>query len=224
MNHILIIENNVKESHIDTIREFFENYRLAKIADIEYNSDSLSAVVNLDYWYDSGSARNLYERIQDYGVANIVYDDPLYFTVKFYENQHEKVDIPYQELDDVEEDVDNVKHDVEDDVDDVDSVKADVEDDVDDRDEYIARENSLYEYLEDDVIENSSNIEKMFRMIEELQLQISSSNKNLDKINRRVKNIRRTTSYLSKNSVMKPVTKRSVWKSRLRPRVCPYQH
>lgn len=211
MNHNLIIENNVQESHIDTIREFFENYRLAKIANIEYNSDSLSAIVNLDYWYESGSARNLYERIQDYGVANIVYDDPLYFTVKFYENQHEKVDNPYQELrDDGEEDVYNVKED------------QDFNDDVDDRDEYIARENSLCEYLEDDVIENSSNIEKMFKMIEDLQLQISSLNKNLHQINRRVKNIRRTTSYLSKNSVMKPVTKRSVWKSRLRPR--PYQH
>ena len=208
MNNILIFENNVQETHIDTIREFFENYHLAKIADIEYNSDSLSAIVNLDYWYESGSARNLYERIQDYGVANIVYDDPRYFTVKFYENQQEKVDKC------------NVKHDeelVQDDVNDVDVV-----DDVDDRDEYIARENSLYEYLEDDVIENSSNIEKMFRMIEELQLQNSSLKKNFDQINRRVKNIRRTTSSLSKNSVMKPVTKRSVWKSRLRPRPRPY--
>ena len=206
MNHVLIIENNVQESDVNTIREFFENYQLAKIADIEYNSDTLSAVINLDYWYKTTSALNLYERIQDYGVANIVYDDPLYFTVKFYDDQDNKLDEYYEEQ--PQEDLDKNQH-----QDDQYS-----EDSVDDRDEYIARENSVYDYLEDDVIENSSNIEKMFRMIEELQLQISSSNKNLSLLNRRIKNIRRTTSYLSKNSVMKPVTKRSVWKSRLRPR------
>lgn len=206
MNHVLIIENNVQESDVNTIREFFENYQLAKIADIEYNSDTLSAVINLDYWYKTRSALNLYESIQDYGMTNIVYDDPLYFTVKFYENQDNKLDEYYEEqpIEDIDKDQYN-----EDQYD---------EDSVDDRDEYIAQENSVYDYLEDDVIENSSNIEKMFRMIEELQLQISTSNKNLTLLNRRVKNIRRTTSYLSKNSVMKTVTKRSVWKSRLRPR------
>jgi len=206
MNHVLIIENNVQESDVNTIREFFENYQLAKIADIEYNSDTLSAVINLDYWYKTRSALNLYESIQDYGMANIVYDDPLYFTVKFYENQDNKLDEYYEEQPIEYLDKDQYDEDQYD------------EDSVDDRDEYIAQENSVYDYLEDDVIENSSNIEKMFRMIEELQLQISTSNKNLTLLNRRVKNIRRTTSYLSKNSVMKTVTKRSVWKSRLRPR------
>lgn len=221
MNHVLIIENNVQESDLNTIREFFENYQLAKITDIEYNSDSQSALVNLDYWYETGSAKNLYERIQDYGVANIVYDDPLYFTVKFYADQDNKLDEHYEEQDKHQEQGkhyrvdDDVVNDVDDDVVDLDQYS---EDSVDDRDEYIARENSVYEYLEDDVIENSSNIEKMFRIIEEIQLQISTSNKNLSLLNRRIKNIRRTTRYLSKNSVMKPVTKRSVWKSRLRPR------
>ena len=168
-------------------------------------------MINLDYWYKTRSALNLYERIQDYGVANIVYDDPLYFTVKFYDDKDKKLNEYYEEQpleDQHQEDLDKNQH------------QEDLysEDSVDDRDEYIARENSVYDYLEDDVIENSSNIEKMFRMIEELQLQISSSNKNLTLLNRRIKNIRRTTSYLSKNSVMKPVTKHSVWKSRLRPR------
>ena len=218
MNHVLIIENNVQESDINTIREFFENYQLAKISDIEYNSDTLSAVINLDYWYKTRSALNLYERIQDYGVANIVYDDPQYFTVKFYDDQYDKMDKYNHDQDKLEQhpikdnEVDNS------DQEDEDEDEHEYEDEVDDRDEYIARENSVYDYLEDDVIENSSNIEKMFRMIEELQLQISTSNKNLTLLNRRVKNIRRTTSYLSKNSVMKPVTKRSIWKSRLRPR------
>lgn len=214
MNRVLIIENNVQESDLNTIREFFENYQLAKIADIEYNGESLTAIVYLDYWYETGSARNLYERIQDYGVANIVYDDPLYFTVKFYADQDNKLDQHYEEQHQDRLDEKQYQDRVDEDEDDKDSV--------DDRDEYIARENSLYEYLEDDVIENSSNIEKMFRMIEELQLQNSTLNTNLSLLNRRVKNIRRTTSYLSKNSVMKPVTKRSVWKSRLRPR--PRQH
>lgn len=215
MNHVLIIENNVQESDVNTIREFFENYQLAKIADIEYNSDTLSAVINLDYWYDTSSARNLYERIQNYGVANIVYDDPLYFTVKFYADQDNKLDEYYKDQRQEDQPVEDLDKDQP--LEDLDKEQYS-EESVDDRDEYIARENSVYEYLEDDVIENSSNIEKMFRMIEELQLQISCSNKKLSLLNRRVKNIRRTTSYLSKNSVMKTVTKRSIWKSRLRPR------
>ena len=219
MNHVLIIENNVQESDVNTIREFFENYQLAKIADIEYNSDTLSAVINLDYWYKTRTALNLYERIQEYGVANIVYNDPLYFTVKFYDDQDNKLDEYYEEqpLEDLDKDQHQEDLDKDQHQEDLDKDQYS-EDSVDDRDEYIARENSVYDYLEDDVIENSSNIEKMFRMIQELQLQISCSNKKLSLLNRRVKNIRRTTSYLSKNSVMKTVTKRSVWKSRLRPR------
>jgi len=192
MSHTLIIENHVLESDLDTIRDFFENYQLAKIDTIEYNNDDLNAIVTLDGWYDTGSARNMYDRIVDHGEAKIVYDDPLYFTVKFYDvaglvNQEE------QEQEQEEESVD-------------------------DRNEYIARENDVYEYLEDDVIDNANNIETLFEMVEKLELHIASTNKNVTTVTRSLGNIRKKTTYLYKNRTLKPA-KRSIWKSRLRPRV-----
>ena len=192
MSHTLIIENHVLESDLDTIRDFFENYQLAKIDTIEYNNDDLNAIVTLDGWYDTGSARNMYDRIVDHGEAKIVYDDPLYFTVKFYDvaglvNQEE------QEQEQEEESVD-------------------------DRNEYIARENDVYEYLEDDVIDNANNIETLFEMVEKLELHIASTNKNVTTVTRSLGNIRKKTAYLYKNRTLKPA-KRSIWKSRLRPRV-----
>ena len=192
MSHTLIIENHVLESDLDTIRDFFENYQLAKIDTIEYNNDDLNAIVTLDGWYDTSSARNMYDRIVDHGEAKIVYDDPLYFTVKFYDvaglvNQEE------QEQEQEEESVD-------------------------DRNEYIARENDVYEYLEDDVIDNANNIETLFEMVEKLELHIASTNKNVTTVTRSLGNIRKKTTYLYKNRTLKPA-KRSIWKSRLRPRV-----
>ena len=192
MSHTLIIENHVLESDLDTIRDFFENYQLAKIDTIEYNNDDLNAIVTLDGWYDTGSARNMYDRIVDHGEAKIVYDDPLYFTVKFYDvagvvNQQEQEQEQEQES-------------------------------IDDRNEYIARENDVYEYLEDDVIDNANNIETLFEMVEKLELHIASTNKNVTTVTRSLGNIRKKTAYLYKNRTLKPA-KRSIWKSRLRPRV-----
>ena len=69
MSHTLIIENHVLESDLDTIRDFFENYQLAKIDTIEYNNDDLNAIVTLDGWYDTSSARNMYDRIVDHESA-----------------------------------------------------------------------------------------------------------------------------------------------------------
>ena len=193
MSHTLIIENHVLESDLDTIRDFFENYQLAKIDTIEYNNDDLNAIVTLDGWYDTGSARNMYDRIVDHGEAKIVYDDPLYFTVKFYDvagvvNQEEQ------------------------------EQEQEQEESIDDRNEYIARENDVYEYLEDDVIDNANNIETLFEMVEKLELHIASTNKNVTTVTRSLGNIRKKTTYLYKNRTLKPA-KRSIWKSRLRPRV-----
>ena len=190
MSHTLIIENHVLESDLDTIRDFFENYQLAKIDTIEYNNDDLNAIVTLDGWYDTGSARNMYDRIVDHGEAKIVYDDPLYFTVKFYD----VAGVVNQEEQEQEQES------------------------VDDRNEYIARENDVYEYLEDDVIDNANNIETLFEMVEKLQLHIASTNKNVTTVTRSLGNIRKKTTCLYKNRTLKPA-KRSIWKSRLRPRV-----
>ena len=209
MSHTLIIENHVLESDLDTIRDFFENYQLAKIDTIEYNNDDLNAIVTLDGWYDTGSARNMYDRIVDHGEAKIVYDDPLYFTVKFYANAVIDAVIDAVVVKEEKEEKDEEEQEEE---------EEEYEESVDERDEYIARENDVYEYLEDDVIDNANNIETLFEMVEKLQLHIASTNKNVTTVTRSLGNIRKKTTCLYKNRTLKPA-KRSIWNSRLRPRV-----
>ena len=186
----LVIDNNVTVDNLDTITKFFEDYQLGKPASINYNNYEKNAVLELEYWYNTNSAINMYNRINEMGEARIVYDDPHYFTVKFYN----------------------------------DSNSADY------RDEYLLRENDVYdacncdihhgsEYCDNHNIEyentiamnttNAMNIKELFNQVEQLTL-------NMKTTNRRLGNIQKKTNILYKHRPR--VTKRSVWKSRLRPR------
>lgn len=197
----LIIENNVSENDLDTICDFFEKYELGKVNDIDYDESNKTALVHLDYWCDSACATNIYHRILEHGETRIVYNDPEYFTVKFYT---ETVSNHANEHDTLENTI----------------VASDEWDTGDYRDDYVARENNLYEYLEDDVIDNSHNIEMLFRLIEDIKSHINISDKSAKSVERRLGNIQKKTTYLFKH---KPVVlNRSVWKSRLRPRVHKY--
>lgn len=195
----LHIENNVSENDLDTICDFFEKYELGKVNDIEYDEENKSAIVHLDYWCDNVCATNMYNRIQEHGETRIVYNDPEYFTVKFHTE--------------AEPNLANVQDPMENNT----VVEGGERDTADYRDDYVARENNLYEYLEDDVIDNSHNIELLFRLIEDIKSHINISDKSVKSVERRLGNIQKKTTYLYKHKPV--VVKRSVWKSRLRPRV-----
>lgn len=193
----LLIENNVSENDLDAISDFFEKYELGKVNDIEYDEENKSALVHLDYWCDNVCATNMYNRIRECGETRIVYNDPDYFTVKFYtEIEPNRAN-----------DQDTMENTV------VDEGERDT---ADYRDDYVARENNLYEYLEDDVIDNSHNIEMLFRLIEDIKSHINISDKSVKSVERRLGNIQKKTAYLYKHKPV--VVKRSVWMSRLRPR------
>jgi len=194
----LHIENNVSENDVDAICDFFEKYELGKVNDIEYDQENKSAIVHLDYWCDNVCATNMYNRIQEHGETRIVYNDPEYFTVKFYTE--------------AEPNMANVQDTMENNT----VVEGGERDTADYRDDYVARENNLYEYLEDDVIDNSHNIELLFRLIEDIKSHINISDKSVKSVERRLGNIQKKTAYLYKHKPV--VVKRSVWKSRLRPR------
>ena len=193
----LLIENNVSENDLDAICDFFEKYELGKVNDIEYDEGNKTALVRLDYWCDNLCATNMYNRIQEHGETRIVYNDPDYFTVKFHTETE-----PNQA-----NDQDTMENTV------VDEGERDT---ADYRDDYVARENNLYEYLEDDVIDNSHNIELLFRLIEDIKSHINISDKSVKSVERRLGNIQKKTAYLYKHKPV--VVKRSVWMSRLRPR------
>ena len=195
----LLIENNVSENDLDAICDFFEKYELGKVNNIEYDESNKTALVHLEYWCDNVCATNMYNRILEYGETRIVYNDPDYFTVKFYTDT-------CCNKDSMNDTMENA------------IVAGGERDTADYRDDYVARENNLYEYLEDDVIDNSHNIELLFRLIEDIKSHINISDKSVKSVERRLGNIQKKTAYLYKHKPV--VVKRSVWKSRLRPRAC----
>ena len=87
MHLVLYVGNNVGVDHLDTICNFFEKYNLAKVDKIIHVNDKYDnhAILYLQYWENNTTAMNMYERLVNHGVSNIVYDDPYYFTVKLYD-------------------------------------------------------------------------------------------------------------------------------------------
>ena len=236
MMTMLLVQNLKSENDVENIHEFFEKYQIGKINTIEYRDETHDAIVKMDYWYANRGSENMHERIKYHGPTPIVYDDPEYFTVKFYQpsnisnsidmdrnvivkhESHESRFIQGNYEEDQEEDQ---EEELEQDQDQEEDLEEELEQDqeeehVDDRNEYIANENNVYEYLEDEVIENSNNIEILYKTIEALKLQIGSTNKTMKSMGRRLGIVKKKTDYLYRH---KPtIVKRSIWHSRLRSR------
>lgn len=235
MTKTLIISNNVQEENLDTITNFFEKYQLGKPLSINYNNESKSAILELEFWYDNVCANNMYHRIVESGEARIVYNEPDYFSVRFYHDEKESVDYRDEYLANENLIYDNPTY-YEDTVDcrhdyivNENRVKTECQDDnkVFDDNKVMESENSYYgesndseqsdneesdndaEYLEDDVIENANNIEMLFDIVKEMS-------KKMKTIEKRIGNISKKTTVLYKERPH--VIKRSIWEGRLRSR------
>ena len=84
-----MIIDNVNINHIDIIREYFVKYNIGKINDIAFYksfvcSDNGYVIIELDEWYNNKTSENMYERMVNYGEVRLVYNDPQYFIMKFY--------------------------------------------------------------------------------------------------------------------------------------------
>ena len=234
MTNTLIISNNVQEENLDTIANFFEKYKLGKPLSITYNNENKSAILKLEFWYDNVCANNMYDRMVESGEAKIVYDDPEYFTVQFYNDEEENVDYrdeylanenrvdDYSEVDSTDHREDyvasenQIDYHYEDDnkPSETENVSYAETSDVDLNNRFVREDSeesdvseSDDEYLEDDVIENTNNIEMLFDIIKEMS-------KKMKTIERRIGNISKKTSILYKERPH--VVKRSVWEGRLR--------
>ena len=207
----LHIQNNVQYNHLDIIRDFFEKYQLGKVNSVIHSYSDNSAILKLDHWYDNNCAKNMCERIYQYGESRIIYDEPNYFTVKFLDYQQEDtIDSRdeyikrenYIDDEDEEDEEDNQEHQhVNDYSNFVDNSCVDTHDD----------------YLEDNVIENTANIERLFAIVEELKLYLVDSKKTISSLERRLANISKKTNIMYKN--IPRAKMQSVWKGRLRNRI-----
>lgn len=88
-----MIIDNIRVNHINNIHEYFAKYNIAKINNIVFHAHfgeygNGHAIIYLDEWYNNITAENMYERIVECGEVKLVYDEPEYFVMKFY-NNHE---------------------------------------------------------------------------------------------------------------------------------------
>lgn len=114
-NMVLTIPDLVLPTDIPRIIDWFLYYNIADISDVsilrhpepEYYADDRSlygyAVIEIKEWYNNKGSRNFYKNIVS-GTAKMVYDDPQYWEVEFYEprTQEEKLNV------DTNMEVDNV--------------------------------------------------------------------------------------------------------------------
>ena len=233
MTKTLIIDNNVHCEHLDVIADFFEKYKLGKPLSINYNEEQKCAVLKLDFWYDNVCANNMYDRIVETGEARIVYNDPEYFTVRFYHEEEEGVDYRDEYIANENRiDDDNSEDYREDYIENENRVDIEYEDDSkpsetenpyyggendstlhteddEEEDEEVDSISDDDNYLEDDVIENSNNIDRLFELVAELTKKMKS-------IDRRLGNITKKTNVMYQTRPI--VIKQSVWEGRLRSR------
>tara|TARA_B110000211_G_C14046789_1_gene539360 strand:- start:668 stop:1393 length:726 start_codon:yes stop_codon:yes gene_type:complete len=114
-NMVLTIPDLVLPTDIPRIIDWFLYYNIADISDVsilrhpepEYYADDRTlygyAVIEIKEWYNNKGSRNFYKNIVS-GTAKMVYDDPQYWEVEFYEprTQEEKLNVDTNmELDNV---------------------------------------------------------------------------------------------------------------------------
>jgi hypothetical protein len=116
-NMVLTIPNSVLPTDIPVIIDWFLYYNIADVSHVSirkhpepeyYEEDRtlyLYAVIEIKEWYNNNGSRNFYNNIVS-GTAKMVYDDPQYWEVEFYEARTQEVEL---NLDDTNIVVDNVE-------------------------------------------------------------------------------------------------------------------
>ena len=97
---VLYISDMVVPSDIPKIIDYFETYTIAKVYHVivyehreqEYFVEDLdlycNAVIIIDKWYDNSGAKSFYNSLLD-NKCKMVYDDPKFWDLEFYDNQEE---------------------------------------------------------------------------------------------------------------------------------------
>jgi hypothetical protein len=103
-NMVLTIPNSVLPTDIPVIINWFLYYNIADVSDVsirnhpepEYYLEDRRlygyAVIEIKEWYNNNGSRNFYNNIVS-GKAKMVYDDPQYWKVEFYESRTQEEEL-----------------------------------------------------------------------------------------------------------------------------------
>lgn len=95
---VLYIPDYILPQHIPTVYNYFDYYNIAKLKNVqvfdhpepEYNCEDRPyycyAIIEVDEWYNTSISRSFYQSIVE-NNCKMVYDDPYYWDLEFYENE-----------------------------------------------------------------------------------------------------------------------------------------
>ena len=96
-NKFLIIPDYVSPIHLDKIYNYFDYYKIADVKEVTYHNHPEPqyiyldepyygyAIIEINHWYKNNGSLSFYESIMN-NNCKMVYDDPLYWELKFYNN------------------------------------------------------------------------------------------------------------------------------------------
>ena len=96
-NKFLIIPDYVSPIHLDKIYNYFDYYNIADVKEVTYHNHPDPqyiyedppyygyAVIEINHWYKNNGSLSFYESIIN-NKCKMVYDDPLYWELQFYNN------------------------------------------------------------------------------------------------------------------------------------------
>lgn len=147
---ILMIPDYVLPRDVPAIYNYFKNFNIAELRSVEYRDHEEEeywvedkpfygyAVIEVDYWYNNTGAENFYKSIFD-KKCKMVYDDPFYWELTFYNNHLNNFNSPNN----IENDYFNLEQE-----------NNEVDDDYDDYDDY---DDDYYEYYSGDEKDDSND-------------------------------------------------------------------
>lgn len=114
-NKVLYIPDFILPQDISKVYDYFKTFNIAKLKNVqvfdhsepEYNCEDRAyycyAIIIVDEWYNNPDTYSFYKSIEE-NRCKIVYDDPLYWDLEFYEDEdllkeeNEKVTIKIEEF------------------------------------------------------------------------------------------------------------------------------
>ena len=114
-NKVLYIPDYILPQHIAKVYDYFKNFNIAKLKNVEvfdhpepeYNCEDKAyycyAIIIVDEWYNNPDSYSFYKSIEE-NRCKMVYDDPKYWDLEFYEGEdlqkeeNEKVTIKIEEF------------------------------------------------------------------------------------------------------------------------------
>lgn len=195
--HTTMIIDHIYSGHIDAVQEYFAKYSIGKINNIVfhmYNGDQEDgyAIIYLDFWYDNIVSKNMYNRIINNGEVRLVYDDPYYCVMRFYDTVDDRQE--YLKRENTIEDEDEGEGEAE-------------------------REGMTMDDRQDYMVDISTQLEKLFNCYSEIKKEVqlvSFTQKNMHEDLKKILYVKRSTPIKKNKKNSKKNKSINTWARRLR--------